>query len=375
MIEVRPVETARDRRDFIRFPAKLYRTDPHWAPPLWREQKRLLDPERGPFFRHGEASLFVATRDGQPVGRISAHIDRRRDEIHADGKGFFGFFDCEDDREVAQELACSAEAWLRSRGCTSIEGPFNFTVHDDLGVLVEGFDSIPYVLTTYNKPYYARLLEEAGYQKVIDWHAFRTDPEMAMSGWPHRLDELRERVLRRPSFEIRQIDLEEFDENAQLVKRVFNSAWEDSWDHVPMGDAEFLEIAEGLRHLIIPELSFFAVVDGVPVGFVVSVRDPNPALRRARGRLLPLGWFHLWRTLSRRGRFRVMLLGVLPPHRGRGYEIVLYTEVIFRAIELGYPEAEMSVVEEGNVTMSKAFSRFPCERYRTYRIFAKRLRP
>jgi ribosomal protein S18 acetylase RimI-like enzyme len=343
------------------------------VPPLIGEQKRVLDPRRGPFFQRGEAQLYLALRNGIPVGRISAHIDDRHDAIHDDRKGFFGFFECEHDQEAATALFQAAENWLSERGRQTVEGPYSFTIHDELGVLIDGFDSMPYVMNTHNRPYYRELLEGGGYSKAIDWHAFRTDRRMISEGWPSGLTTLRDRILAREGFELRSIDPERFDENAQAVKNIFNSAWAESWDHVPIGDEEFLHIARGLKRLIVPELSFFAVDDGEPVGFVVSVRDPNPALRRARGRLFPWGWFHLWRALRRPGRFRVMLLGVLEPFRGRGYEIALYTTVALTGMELGFLESEMSIVAENNAPMLKALSRIPTDRYRIYRVFTKRL--
>ena len=341
-VEIRPVHGADARMQFIKMPWSLYANDPHWVPPLIADMKEFIDPRKGVFFKQGQAELFLAYRNGKAVGRISAQISHRHREIYNDQKGFFGFFECEDNQQTASALIQAAESYLQSHGCNVVEGPFNFTVYDEIGVLVSGFDSMPFVLNLHNPPYYDALLAQAGYRKSIDWYAYRMTADMAQSGWPDRLIRIADRIASRPGVTIRNMDASRFDREAEIVKSIFNAAWDRNWGHVPLSESEFARTAKALKHLVVPEVSFVAEVKGQPVGFALSVHDVNPAIRAANGRLFPLGFVKLLRLAKRSGRFRLILMGVLEEHRSRGYEVAFTTRVMQRAIERGLHHCEMS---------------------------------
>jgi len=372
-IEIRPARKARERMAFIKMPWKLYRNDPHWVPPLIADMKSFIDPGKGPFFEHGQAELLLAFRDGKPAGRISAHVSDRHQELHGDNKGFFGFFECEDDQAVANALFAAAERFIRDKGRTAIEGPYSFGIYDEIGILVEGFDSMPYVFNIHNPPYYQRLIEQAGYGKSIDWYAFRISNAAAQQKWPEKLVKIKDRIMKRQSVTFRTMDKAHYEREARYVKEIFDAAWSQNWGHTAATDREFLRIAEALKQLFIPELSLFAEVDGRPVGFAVSLYDANPLVREIDGHLFPLGFVKLLTKMKKTDRFRLLFMGVLNEYRNRGYEVVFATEVMQRGIKLGYRECEMSNIVETNDAMLRSLEHLPGERYKTYRIFKKEL--
>lgn len=372
-LTIRPARTARERRRFIDLARPIYAADPCWVPPLLADLVPFLDPRRGVFFDGGEAELLVAWRGDRPVGRISAQVSRRHLAQYADGKGFFGFFECEDDPATARALFAAGEAWLRAQGCTQVEGPYGFGIYDEIGLLVDGFDSAPYVMNIHNPRYYEALVEGAGYRKAVDWYAYRITAEAASQRWPARLKQLRDRVVRRQGLTLRNPDMRHFRDEAALVKKLFNSAWSPNYGHLPLTDREFDRLAAGLRRLIIPELTFIAEVGGKPVGFALSVYDVNPLVRQIDGRLWPFGWYTLLRGIKRQRHFRLLLMGVIEAHQGRGYEIVFSTEVAERGLRAGFTECELSNVVETNEPMLRSASHLPAERYKTYRIYRKEL--
>lgn len=372
-VEIKLVTSRRDRNHFIEMPWNIYRNDPHWVPPLKFEQREFLDPRRGVFFQHGDAQLFLAFRDGKAVGRISAQINRRHDTIYKDGRGFFGFFECENEQETANALFHAAEQYLRGQGRRSVEGPFNFGIYDEIAVLVEGFDSDPYVLNVHNPPYYQTLLDQAGYRKAVDWYAFRGKRGVIDQAVSERLKKVRDRIVRSNNLTIRNMEMAHFDRDSSMVKEIFNDAWSQNWGHVPMSDAEFRRIAIALKQLIITELSYIVEVDGKPVGFILSIYDANEVVKQMNGRLLPFGFIKLLRNLKKVKGFRVFVMGVLDAHRNRGYEFAMVMNVLERSIQMHFQEAEMSLIVETNEPMLKTMERLAVERYKTYRIFHKDL--
>jgi GNAT superfamily N-acetyltransferase len=374
-LNIHTVRTRQQRRDFIRSAWNFYREDPHWVPPLIADQKTYLDPRRGVFFDHGEAELFLAGRNGTTVGRISGHLNFLYDELYGEDAGFFGFFECEEDPETARALLKAAEAFVRSRGKRRILGPMSFGVYDEIGILVHGFDSDPYVMNGHNPPYYASLLEGAGYSKAVDWYAYRgyTKDQEAVNP---RLFTVRDRVLGRPGLNLRCLDLSSsrsVRREADIINRIFLEAWSRNWGHVPWTPREFERLVEAVRNIAIPELSYIVELEGEPVGFALSIADANEAAKKIDGRLLPFGFITFLRNLKRTDRFRHILMGVLEEHRNRGIEIAMYAQLVERCCELGYREVEMSLIVENNHSMRNSLKHFPLETYKTYRIYQKAL--
>ena len=371
-LEISEVRSRRERLAFIKMPWNLYRHDPHWVPPVIADQMEFLDPKKGVFFDHGEARLFLARRQGVPVGRITAHVNHLHDRIHHDGTGFFGFFECENNPETARALFAQAERYLRSRNRTSSVGSLSFGIYDEVGVLVSGFDSDPYVMNVHNPPYYRDLITASGYGKEVDWFAYRgylKDYEIV----DQRLLRIRDRVLSRSGLTLRNVDLHRIPREAAIVKELFDSAWSKNWGHVPFSRHEWERLIGQLRRIVIPELTIIAERDGKPVGFTLTSYDANVAVKKLNGRLFPFGAISLLRNLKRTRNIRFILMGVREEYRGRGIESALILTFAQRAYEMGFEELEMSLVVENNTPMITALEYYPVEIKKVYRIFSKSL--
>ncbi len=373
-IEIRRVRTAGERAVFVKMAWRFYREDSHWVPPLIGDQMRFIDPSKGVFFEHGEAELFLAYRGAEPVGRISAHVNRRYDEFFGDGKGFVGFFECENDPSTAAALFTCACNWLRAKGRHEAEGPMSFGVYDELGILIDGFDTDPYILTSHNPPYYQRLFEASGWEKSIDWYAFRGKAATFQKELNPRYFSLTQRVLKRDGISVRGVDMQHhLDREAKIVQDIFAIAWNRNWGHVPLTDSEFQRLKDGVKQAVVEELSFIVELEGKPIGFALSLYDANQAVKKINGRLLPFGFITLLATLKKTRRIRLVLMGVLEEYRRQGIEIALYTHVIEEGLRRGVDEVEMSMIVESNEPMISSLVRMPVERYRTWRIYRKDL--
>ncbi len=362
---VRAVRSRRDLGRFIRFPWRIYARDPNWVAPLLVERKAFLDRRKNAFFGHSDAELFLAERGGEVVGRIAAIENRRHLETYADGTGFFGFFECVDDREVAQTLVARAADWVRGRGLGRLRGPMSFTINDECGLLVDAFDRAPVLLMSYNPPYYRTLLEGAGFVKAQDLFAYRMDvPERV----PDRLAAAAAAVAAR-GIVVRKLDFARFDEEVERVHRIHSRAWAENWGAVPLTVAEMRALAAELKPLADRDLVFLAEEAGEPVGVSVTVPDIHQALRLAHGRLLPFGLLRILWKKRRIDAVRVLIMGVLPGHRFRGVDAAMYARTMEEARRKGYRWGEMSWVLESNPAMCRIVERLGAERYKTYRIY------
>ncbi|RLC54882.1 MAG: N-acetyltransferase, partial [Chloroflexota bacterium] len=296
-VEIIPVQDQQGRERFVRFAWHVYRDDPLWVPPLIRSQLHTLDPQRGSFFRYGEAALFMARRDGRDVGRIAGWINHRANEFLGEKAAGFGFFETFNDYEIAQALLDAVCEWARGRGMETIRGPFYFSMDDSPGVLIEGFDRPPVLLCGHSPPYYADLLERYGMTKYrdayahwIDLSAFKGD----VTNLPPKILRVAEAVRHRTGVQIRAMRMENWNAEVKRAMYLFNEAMGYMRNHVPMDEQEFIRFTEELRQVVDPDLVFFAEVDGRPVGFSATIPDVNQALKAANGRLFPLGWLRLW---------------------------------------------------------------------------------
>jgi GNAT superfamily N-acetyltransferase len=373
-IEIRRVRTGQDRAAFVKMVWRLYGKDPLWVPPLISDQMEFIDPAKGVFFGHGEAELFLAYRGDVPVGRISAHINRRHDDLYGGGTGFIGFFESENDVEVAQALFTSAAAWLRGKGRRTAEGPMSFGVYDETGILVHGFDSPPYLLTGYNPAYYGELFQKCGWEKSVDWHGFRGRAGFTDAELDPRYRRLTEKVMKREGIVIRSMDIKDnLEREAEIVRSIFAQAWDENWGHVPLSDPEFLRLKESIVRMVVPELCLVAELGGKPIAFTLSAYDANVAVRKTNGRLFPFGFIRLLTGIKKTDRFRLILMGVLDGYRKQGIEIALYTRIIEEGIRLGFREVEMSMIVETNIRMLSSIGHLPVERYKTWRIYKMNL--
>lgn len=363
-IRVVPVLGRGGRERFIAFPYALHRGDPCWAPPL-RRDVRLLLSAKNPFFAHGDAAHFLAERDGEVVGRITAIENRAHNAFHADRAGFFGFFECVDDPAVAAALFEEAARWLATRGLALMRGPVSFSTNDEAGLLVDGFDTPAALMMPHNPRYYVQLVEGAGFRKAKDLLAYQRRFDQP----PQRLHDAARRLSARRRITVRSLDMKRFPAEVDLVKRLYNQAWERNWGFVPLTDAEIDFLAAQLRPVVVPDLVAFAEHEGRPIGFVAVLPDLNVALRRnPSGRLFP-GILRV--LLASRGidRLRVLLLGTVPEWRGRGVDAILDEKVWTEAHRRGYRWAEAGWILEDNHPMRNALVNLGFEAYKTYRLY------
>lgn len=375
MIAIEPVERAAQREEFLRLPWRLHADAPAWVPPLLSDQRRALDPRRGDYFKAGNTgACWLARRDGRAVGRIAAFRNETHLRAHADGAGFFGFFECEPDAEAAGRLLAAAEAWLRGTGLTTVRGPANFNIQEEAGVLLDGFDLAPMVGMAWTPPYYRDLLEQAGYAPCRDLRVYRCDWASEQREQTARLAKVARQVEERGRVRVRTLDLGDLPGAARHLAIVFAESWRENWGHVPISEAEFLELYRRYRLLLVPELVFLADVDGEPAGVWVTMPDFNVAIKAIDGRLWPLGWWRLLRARRTITRYRAMILGVRPKFRRLGLPLIFVQRCRDELARRGATLLELSWVLDDNREVIAGIERFGGRCTQTLRLYGKDLR-
>lgn len=367
---IRPVLTRRDERAFIRFQWLPYRGHPNWVPPLLLDRRKLIDRKGNPFYKHSSLGLWLVEREGAIVGRIGAIVNENHIREHNEKVGFFGFFECFDDQEAADALFQTACRWLKERGMEAVRGPANPSVNDEYGLLVDGFQYPPAIMMPYNPPYYARLIEGAGFTKIKDLYAYYLDGSLVFT---EKLVRGAEIVRKRSGVTIRTIDMKNFENEVKIVRELYTRGWSRNWGEVPMTEEEFAGLAKDLKMVIEPRIVVIAELKGKPVGFGLALPDYNRILiRNRRGYLLPaLVRILLFR--KRIGYARVMVLGVLPEYASTGIGGLLFYEVGRRSVEAGLHEGEASWVLEDNVLMTRGAEMMNGKITKTYRMYQKSL--
>lgn len=375
-IEIRPVETKADLDAFVRLPWSLYRNDPQWVPPLISEVKGLLSEKSNPYFGHARARYWLALRDGKSVGRISAQIDDLVQQHMGQGIGQWGMFECEDDPATAALLFEAAEGWLKAGGMTRGMGPFSLSIWDEPGLLVDGFEHPPLLMTPHHRPYYASLVEREGYAKVKDLYAYDLD---ITAGFPERIQRIVAAGDKNPRIRIRKADPSRFEEEVRLVLEILNDAWSDNWGFIPLTEAEIAYAAKKMKPLVKPDLVRICEFEGKPAAFMLTLPDVNELQRDLDGRLFPFGWAKLlWRLRKPfTTRVRVPLMGVrkeMQTSRNGALMAMMLIEHIRRdAVGVYSNRGELSWILEDNLPMRNILESIGCFIYKTYRIYDKPL--
>jgi len=367
-VQIVPVTSRRELKDVVMFPFSLYRGDPNWVPPLISERMEHYDPQRNPFFEHAEMQLFRAVRDGQTVGTIGAIADEMHIKTWNEPVGFWGVFECIDDAEVAAKLFDAAREWLAARGREVMRGPMNLNINDECGLLIEGFDGPPVIMMPYNPPYYQQLVEGYGFTKAKDLYAYKVnirehDPNM------DRLQRVARIAQERYHVWTRKLELKHVDREVELIKPIYRKAWEKNWGAVPLTDAEFDYLAEALKVVADPDLSYLAFIGDEAVGCFLTLADYHQVLKHLGGKLFPFGWAKfLWYRRKITG-VRVLIMGVLEEHRVKGIESLFFLTGWKEALRKGYEWAEMSWILEDNFKVIRDIESMGGVHYRTYRMY------
>jgi hypothetical protein len=363
---------ARDR--FIDLPCRIFESDPAWIQPLTIERRLLLSARSNPYFEHARWRSWIAWRGDEPVGRISAQIDRLHLERYADATGFFGMLDAEDREETFAALLGTAERWLRDQGMRRVRGPFNLSINEEMGLLVEGFDTPPVFMMGHARPYYATRVEQLGYRKAVDTLAYMVAPDFEPSPVMRRLV-----AASGGRVHVRALDRRRLDAEISVLRDIFNDAWAENWGFVPFTAAEFHELGRNLRFLVDPEFIHIAEVDGEAAAFIVAIPNINEAIRGLRGRLFPTGWAKLlWRVKVRHPRTaRVPLMGVRRRFQrtriGPALAFLVIDAVRLALQRRGVEEVELSWILEDNAGMRSIIASIGGRAYKRYRVYERQL--
>jgi hypothetical protein len=373
-LKIIPVSGKADYRDFIRLPYHLYRQDPHWVPPLYRERWEAIHPSHNPFYQHAKVKLFLAKQNGRTVGRISAQLNHEYEKFHGERVGHFGFFECENNPAVAQSLMRAAEEFLSFHQAGCIQGPFSFSINDEPGLLIKGFEEPLMTMVPYNPPYYADLIEAAGYQKVKDLFGWRYDPNFI----PKDVESLAQEMLAKPEVTLRGPDMKNFEKEILVINEIFNSAWSENWGYVPFTPAELKHIAKNLKSFIDPNGIVFVDVAGKPAGMGVAVPNLYELIDGLKGKLFPLGIFKLlWRIKKKKYKSgRILLLGVKKEFRTVEFgalSFLLYQEGLRRYKNFHFEYGDISWTLEDNKVINSTIGLFGAKHSRTFRVYQKEL--
>ncbi|MGE0211258.1 MAG: dATP pyrophosphohydrolase [Parvibaculaceae bacterium] len=374
-VTIRKVEGAKDIDRFLEVPFDLYRDDPNWIAPLFLERHEHLSPKRNPYFKHAEVQLFLATRGERPVGRISAQIDRLRLERYGDATGQFGFLEAPDDPEVFAALFDTAAEWLKARGMRRMQGPFSFSINEETGLLVDGFNAPPRLMMGHALPYAGPRVEEQGFIKAMDVFAYDYDARPL----PRAMAAMVSRAEASGDLDVRPLSKKNLKRDLALIVSIFNDAWSSNWGFVPWTNEEIEALGNNLKLLVGEDYVAIASWKGVPAAMAVSLPDINLAIRDLKGRLLPLGWAKLlWRVFARPPRaVRLPLMGVLKEHQSTPVGAALALAVIDRIraahVARGTTRGELSWILEDNMPMRRMIEGLGGRPYKTYRIYERGL--
>jgi hypothetical protein len=376
VLDIISVDTARQWRAFHHLPHRIYADDPNWVPPLLLERKMHFSARHNPFFQHAEAKFWVAYRSGIPIGRISAQIDRLHLDRYNDGTGHFGFIEAVDDPETFSALLDTAESWLRQAGMVRVLGPVSFSMWDQPGLLVEGFDSPPSVMMGHALPYFAARIEAAGYGREQDLLTYEFDVRVP---WPPQASRLIERIRNWPGIVIRNARKSAAAEDIAIIHDIINDAWSDNWGFVPMTKAEIDEVGSLIKFLVQDGDIAIAEYKGRPVAFSAIFPNLNEAIRDLDGRLAPFGWIKLLWRLKVAGlqSARMPLMGVRKSFQTSQMGAALALSVIeaTRAFneQHGKILGELSWIHEQNHRVRHIIELVGGVQRKRYRIYAKRL--
>ena len=372
-VRIVPVSDSRDLRRFIRVPWSVYADDPTWVPHLLLERREQFSP-RNPYFAHARCCFWLAYRGTRPVGRISAQIDELHQGRYRDATGFFGFLEAENEAGTFHELLSTAEGWLRDQGMLRIRGPFNFSINQECGLLVDGYDTPPMIMMGHARPYYADRILAEGYKGVKDLLAYR----LATDFTPPKFMEA---VLAKASgiARIRPLRRSQWKEELQILRDIFEDAWSTNWGFIPFTEEEFQHLGNSLRQWVEDDFVQIAEVDGVPAAMIVVFPNLNEAIRDLDGRLLPFGWLKLlWRLkVAFPQTARVPLMGVRKRYQGSALGTALAFLLIERVrnhgLKRGVREVELSWILEDNMPMRNILAALGSTPYKRYRIYERTL--
>jgi len=373
-LRIVPVSEQADLAEFIRLPAAIFKDDPQWIPPLFLERKIHLSPKHNPYFQHAKSQSWLAWRGDVLVGRISAQVDQMHLAQHHDATGFFGMLDAEDNQETFAALMTAAEQWLAEQGMRRVRGPFNLSINEETGLLIDGFADPPVFMMSHALPYYREHIEQCGYHKAADTLAYLINPNFVAPPVMQRLLKMAsERVT------VRTLDRSRFNEEIMLLRDIFNDAWSDNWGFVPFTEAEFKELGQNLKFLLHDEYIQIAEVDGEAAGFIIGMPNINEAIRDLKGKLFPFGWLKLIWRLKIKGPAsgRVPLMGVRKKFQktrlGPGLAFLIIEEVRNELHKRGAHRLELSWILEDNAGMRNIIESIGGTAYKRYRVYEREL--
>jgi hypothetical protein len=363
--EVKKVETKKELAEFIDLPWTIYKNYPHWVPPLKKEVEKLITPGKHPFWDHAERELYIALTNGRIAGRIAAIRDEHHDKVHGEKAGFFGFFETIEDYETAEALFNAARSWCKAKGCTFVRGPASPSSNDEYGFLLEGFDKDPAIMMPYNPEYYLRLSERYGFKKAKDLYAFL---KFVNANIPARIEKVMQRAKKSSPFKLRSIDPKNFKKDVEIIKNIYNGAWEKNWGFVPMTDEEMSLTAESMKPFYDPELIIIAELDGKPAGVVLTVPNVNEVLKKLNGKMNLWGIIKFLRHKGKIKGCRSLVGGCLPEFRKTGLIAEIFYESARRA-RGRYEWCELSWCLEDNDLINKFGEEIGGELYKKYRLY------
>jgi hypothetical protein len=374
-IVIEKIENAEGRKQFVRVPKSIHDGNGSWIFPLELDALERVDTKKNAFFEFGEAAFWVAKKDGKLVGRISAQVNQRHLDKYNDKCGHFGYLDGIDDPEVFGALTSTAEDWLKTKGMERVKGPYQLSINEESGMLIDGFEDPPALLMGHAEPYYKSHTEGAGYSKAKDLHAFKVDVKEERNPRIQRMlntDESQE-------ITVRQLDVKRLKEEMSVVFDIFSDAWSENWGYVPFSKSELEHMADSMKLILKPELALIAEVNGKPAGMLICLPNVNEAISDLDGKLFPTGLLKLIWRLKVKGlkSGRVLLAGVCKEHHSSVMGLMclgkLFSVLEANALKLGYDYCELSWILEDNKPTQRLLQLGGYKPYKTYRIFEKEL--
>ena len=371
-IKIVEVHTAKQRQQFIMFPFKLYAKKEFWVPPLIMDQKMMLNPAKSTYYEHSEVQLYLAYSAEKIVGRISAHSNTLHNKTHNDNIGFFGFFECIDDQNVADALFDTARKWLQNKGFDAMRGPMNFSVNEEVGLLVDGFNSPSFLMNVWNKEYYQKLFENWGLEKSMDLYAYRLKIEPLSD----RVKKIAAQAQKRYGFEIKTLPVKNKKKQREFLDKVFKvyrEAWDKNWGYVPMTPHEFQHTVDTLITFALPEFVYIAEKGDEVLGAFACLPDYNEVLKKMNGRLFPFGIFKLLYWRNKITGLRVPIMGVTENYRSKGVDLAFYAKSFETAMnhKRTWVNGEFSWILENNLMMNRMSELLGGKIDKVYRVYDK----